>query len=332
MKPVQNLLSIILVATFIAVFYTSCASPKKYNDMVSQKEACTKKNTQLEKDIHDANVKLTECNSISDRLKSQLEAANNELDQTKRDYQRGVEELKELQANYDEMNAKYTASLSGKNSENKKLVQELQTTREFLNKKEQELQEKDKELQEKAKILAEKEKRVNELQAILDKKDKDLQSLKDKVNDALLGFQDKGLTIHTKNGKVYVSMDEKLLFASGSWVVGGEGRNAIREVGFILQKNPDIQILIEGHTDNVPLNAKSGDIKDNWDLSVMRATSIVKILLENKGINPKNVCASGRGEYDPLVTNDTKENRAKNRRTSLILSPKLDELFEILNN
>lgn len=303
---------------------SSCVSSKKYEELLTKNNACNKQNDKMQKELHDENVKLTECDALANRLKTQLETANNELDEAKRNVQRTAEDLEAMQKNYDEMNSKYTTSLSGKNNENQRLVKELENTREFLNKKEQELKDKEN-------LLMEKEKKVNELQAILDKKDQDLQALKNKVMDALLGFKDKGLTVSTKNGKVYVSMDEKLLFSSGSWTVGTEGKEAIREVGFILQKNPDINVLIEGHTDNVPLN-RSGEVKDNWDLSVMRATSIVKALLENKGIDPKQISAAGRGEFSPVVPNDTKENRAKNRRSEIILTPNLDALLQILGD
>ena len=168
-----------------------------------------------------------------------------------------------------------------------------------------------------------------ELQEILEKKDQQINSLREAVSNALLGFKDKGLSVRMSEGKVYVSMDEKLLFASGSWTVSPQGREAIYEIGNVMAQNPDIRIMVEGHTDNVPLNGK-GDIKDNWDLSAKRATSIVRLLLENKNIDPSRVSACGRSEYVPLSPNDTPENRAKNRRTEIILTPDLDELFQVI--
>ena len=189
---------------------------------------------------------------------------------------------------------------------------------------------KEAELAEKEKLLNSQSEKLAELQSILDKKDQQLNSLRDAVGKALLGFRDKGLSIQMKNGKVYVSMDEKLLFASGSWTVNPQGREAIYELGNVMAQNPDIHILVEGHTDNVPLRGK-GDIKDNWDLSAKRATSIVRLLLENKNIEPSRVSACGRSEYAPLVDNETPENRAKNRRTEIILTPDLDELFQVIS-
>ena len=182
---------------------------------------------------------------------------------------------------------------------------------------------------EKEKLLNSQSEKLAELQAILDKKDQQINNLRDAVSKALLGFRDKGLSIQMKNGKVYVSMDEKLLFASGSWTVNPQGREAIYELGNVMAQNPDIHIMVEGHTDNVPLRGK-GDIKDNWDLSTKRATSIVRLLLENSNIDPSRVSACGRSEYMPLADNDSPENRAKNRRTEIILTPDLDELFQVI--
>jgi len=146
-----------------------------------------------------------------------------------------------------------------------------------------------------------------------------------------MGFEGKGLTVHMKDGKVYVSLEEKLIFASGKWDVSNEGVAALKDLAKVLEKNPDISILIEGHTDNVPLSSQN-QVKDNWDLSTMRATSIVKILLANGKIDPKRLVASGRGEYLPVVPNNSPANKAKNRRTEIILSPKLDELMQIIGS
>jgi chemotaxis protein MotB len=179
--------------------------------------------------------------------------------------------------------------------------------------------------------LLEREKKVNELNQILKEKEDAVTKLKNKISQALRGFEGSGLTIVEKNGKVYVSMDEKLLFASGSTTVDSRGRQAIVEIAKALEKEADINVMIEGHTDNVPLSG-SGAIKDNWDLSVLRATSIAKIMLENKNIDPSRIIVAGRGEHQPIAPNDTRENKAKNRRTEIILTPKLNELFQILEN
>ena len=157
-----------------------------------------------------------------------------------------------------------------------------------------------------------------------------MRKLKEKLSDALLNFEDKGLTVEARDGKVYVSMENKLLFRSGSWKVGAEGRLAIEELGNVLADNPDIAILIEGHTDNVPYSGK-GPLKGNWDLSTKRATAIVNQLLENPDILPQNLTAAGRGEYLPIAPNSSRQGRAANRRIEVVLSPKLDEIKQIIN-
>jgi len=179
--------------------------------------------------------------------------------------------------------------------------------------------------------LFEKEARLNELQEILSQKDAEVKTLKQKVSDALTGFAQSGLDVYEKNGKVYVSVSDKLLFASGSWTIGTEGEKALKELALLLEKDKDINVLIEGHTDNVPYKG-NGQVKDNWDLSVMRATSVVKILLKYAPIAPQRISASGRSEYLPLDTENTPEARAKNRRTEIILTPKLDQLFQIIES
>lgn len=186
------------------------------------------------------------------------------------------------------------------------------------------LAQREKELQDKEKELQEKSKRVQELEQIINKQNESLNSLQSLISNALISFKSDELTVETRNGKVYVSMSDKLLFQSGSTEVDVKGKEALQKLAFALQKQPDIAIAVEGHTDNVPIS--SGKYADNWDLSVMRATSIIRILAKY-GLSPQRVTASGRGEHFPVADNTTKEGRAKNRRTEIILSPKLDELM-----
>ena len=153
--------------------------------------------------------------------------------------------------------------------------------------------------------------------------------MKKRVTDALLNFNENELTVEVKNGKVYVSLAEKLLFGSGSKKVDAQGANALKQLAAALKGNSEINIMVEGHTDNVPISRASQYMNDNWDLSVMRATSIVRILVSN-GVSPETITASGRGEFSPVAVNNTPENKALNRRTEIILTPKLDELFQIL--
>ncbi len=191
-----------------------------------------------------------------------------------------------------------------------------------------ELNEKGKQLSAKEQLLLDREKKLKEMQDLMAKKDAAVNALRTKVAEAMMGFKSDDLTVQMKNGKVYVSMQEKLLFKSGSAKVDPKGIEALQKLADVLQKNLDIDIMIEGHTDNIPL--KREKYKDNWDLSAARALYIVRILTEGNGIDPKRITAAGRSQFMPIASNETPEGRAKNRRTEIILSPKLDELMKIL--
>lgn len=228
--------------------------------------------------------------------------------------------------------------------ENEKLARELNAKNEALKNKENELnnqeaalmllQNKNRDLStslaQTEQDLKKREIRVAELEAKLKAKDSAVNALKANIQKALLGFQNQGLTVEIKNGKVYVSMEEKLLFKSGSIDVDPKGVSALLELSKALNQNGDVSILVEGHTDNIPM--KSPTIKDNLDLSVLRATSIARIITTQGSVDAKRVMSAGRGEYFPIDTANTPEARAKNRRTEIILTPKLDELFSILGN
>lgn len=190
------------------------------------------------------------------------------------------------------------------------------------------LKQKTEELGEKERLLAERERALNELRDVIARQDSITKRLNDILRDALLGFKSDELSVEIKNGKVYVSMSDKLLFKSGSAAVETKGKEAIKVLAGVLEKNLDIDILIEGHTDNVPI--KTAVYQDNWDLSVARATSIVRILTVDYKILPTRLTASGKGEFSPRATNETPEGRALNRRTEIILSPKLDEIMQLL--
>ena len=174
--------------------------------------------------------------------------------------------------------------------------------------------------------------RVAELEGKLAAQDKNLKRLKDSLSKALFEFEGKGLTVEQKNGKVYVSMENKLLFPSGSWTVSVEGKNAVQQLAQVLASNPDIAILIEGHTDNDKIVGNlGGGITNNWDLSTKRATAIVNIIEQTSGIDKKNLTAAGRSEFAPIASNNTSDGKAKNRRIEVILTPKLDEISKMLN-
>ncbi len=178
--------------------------------------------------------------------------------------------------------------------------------------------------------LAEREKTIAQLQEMINAQNEKVQSLLNNVKDALLGFSSDELTVREEGGKVYVAMSDKLLFESGKAIVNEQGKRALGKLAEVLNKQTEIDVYIEGHTDNVPI--KTVVYQDNWDLSVIRATSVVRILTEVYGVAPLQIQPCGRGEFKPVATNESAEGRAKNRRTEIIMAPRLDKLFEMLQN
>jgi chemotaxis protein MotB len=175
--------------------------------------------------------------------------------------------------------------------------------------------------------LVNQRKKLEQLQALMDQQKMAIEEIRKKMADALTGFKSNELTVATKNGKVYVSLQENLLFPSGSAVVNPKGKEALAKLAEVLNVNPDITVDIEGHTDSIPIRGK---YQDNWDLSLARAASIVRILTIDYKVKPERVIASGHSQFEPVQSNSSAEGRALNRRTDIILSPKLDELFKLL--
>lgn len=328
---IKHIIPILTVA-----FAAACVPAKKFEDLKSKKEICEEQRAALKEQNRQLDEELTE---TKERL-SEVEKRHNAL---KQDTTVQGRSLRVMTKNYDNLNETYELLLQknkqllqGNQKETEELFNNLQKSQADLQRQSDALEEARRNLAEKEKNLksleselAERAERVNELESILNKKDSTVNALKSKVQNALLGFENNGLTIEQKNGKVYVSLDESLLFASGSYNVDSEGKKVLQKLGDVLEKNQDVNVLVEGHTDNVPYNG-SGVIKDNWDLSVLRATSVVKIILSKSKIDESRLTAAGRGEHFPIASNDSAEGRKKNRRTEIILTPKLDELFEIL--
>lgn len=191
------------------------------------------------------------------------------------------------------------------------------------------LKSKQMELDKKEKDLRDKEARLRDMQRILSRQDSVMSALTNTVKNALLGFKADELTVYMKDGKVYVSMSDKLLFKSGDANVEAKGKEALKKLADVLNKNSDVSIAIEGHTDNVPI--KTATYKDNWDLSAARATNVVRLLTDENGMDARRLTAAGKGEFSPVADNGTVEGKAKNRRTEIVLSPKLDELMKVLS-
>ena len=322
----------------IIVIFSSCVSPKIVEEVKQQRQETFLENQQIKSEN---SIFSTENIELKDKLSRLNNEINNMIyDSTKRakSYRQLKTQLEDLNEAYDLLIAKNTQMISNKAQETKKLLNELQSAREDLIYKEDELlglednlSVKQKELLKVQNDLFEREQRVVELQYIINRKDSLLSSLKDKISSALLGFEGDGLTITQKNGKVYISLEEQLLFASGSWQIDSRGREALSKLSKSLENQKDIDVLIEGHTDSIPY-AGRGQIKDNWDLSVVRATAIVRILSNSSTINPERLTAAGKGEFVPIQNNNTISGRSANRRIEIILTPKLYDLYELLDN
>ncbi|MDO5978510.1 OmpA/MotB family protein [Flavivirga spongiicola] len=313
----------ILFTVLTLTFLVSCVSPKIYKELEDKYGALKEENRKL--------------SSENDALLSAKNAAENELKQIQKAFDEAIQERDKLQAdynaaksNYDNLKNSYDAleknsssAIARNSKKNRELLAQLEA-------KEQALAAENARLAKLKKELEDRSNRVAELENVIASKDAAMTQLKNAISRALTDFEGKGLTVEQRDGKVYVSMENKLLFSSGSWAVGNEGRRAVQQLGSVLGDNPDIAVLIEGHTDNVPYKGNA-QLSGNWDLSTKRATAIVNILRENVAINPENLTAAGRGEFAPIASNDTAVGKAKNRRIEVILTPKLDELSKLLN-
>ncbi len=325
----------VVVISFIMII-ASCVPAKHFQEMRDEKRLSEQERDSLLIDNKRMDVKLTELQAriavmdkeieelISDSTDRALRLRNTktELDRTRR-------QLSNLQEAQD-------AIAKGSARETTRLLQQLQTTQEDLMAREDRLKEMEKTLNQKEAVLdkmssdlEKRNERLIELESILSRQDSLVNALHETIASALRGFRGQGLSVEERNGKVYVSLEEQLLFKTGSTVVDPNGVRALKDLARVLENNPDINIMIEGHTDDVPV-IPGPRMRDNWDLSVLRATSIVRILLDESSIDPQRLIVAGRGEYMPLDTDDTAGARQKNRRTEIILTPKLDELFQVL--
>lgn len=262
-----------------------------------------------------SNKKFNSMKAEALRLDGELNSANTRIDDLTRRNDtltaknlRLVSDSTRLYMSYTALQERYQKLLADGSAETARMLKELETSQMALN---------------------ERSRRVNELEAMLRSREEAINAIRHKVTDALTGFDGKGLSISIKNGNVYVSMDDKLLFRSGSFEIDPNGARAVHDLATVLAQNPDINVMVEGHTDDVPYRP-NGQLRDNLDLSAKRATTVVRLLLENKGIAPSRIIAAGRGESLPVASGKTSEARAKNRRTEIILTPKLDELMQLM--
>ncbi len=316
--------------------FSSCVPTSQLREMEARAQRIEIERDSLFEISERFSVDNAEMRTSLEKLENELDGLNREMDETSESYEKLSDEYKHLSRQYDDLQQSQDALLKGHTRETRRLLTELQKTQEDLQLKEERLLELEKSVGDKmheverlrAELVAQNQ-HLMEMERILNAQDSVMKALKNTLSEALYGFKQDGLTVSIRNGKVYVSMEEKLLFQTGSIEVDPKGVNALKQVAAVLERNPEINITIEGHTDDVPVRTNPS-FKDNWDLSVKRATSIVRILLDNSSIDPKRLIASGRGEYLPVDPSDSDSARRKNRRTEIILTPNLDELYQIL--
>ncbi|HEY0743898.1 MAG TPA: OmpA family protein [Chryseosolibacter sp.] len=310
-----------LLTVVVLLLLSSCVvTRKKYDDLLAQKVS-------MEADLLDKNSRLDKANADLKDLDEKLKKLKEDTTNLGIDVRNTGQKLASLEKEHEQLNTYYKNLMTSSGKLNRDIAQQ----QEQLASIQENLTRTRRMNDSLSNSLAEREKKVQELETVLANKDKAVQDLKNKISSALLNFKENDITVQVKNGKVYVSLAEQLLFGSGSIVVDAKGVTALQQLAKAIKDQKDINILVEGHTDNVPISKKSQYMEDNWDLSVMRATSITKILTK-AGLAPQQITASGRGEFVPLAANDSPQNKQKNRRTEIIITPDLDELFKILES
>jgi chemotaxis protein MotB len=314
------------VFAILSLVVFSCVPAKKYKDLLALEQTCSQELAKYKASSLDFEGKYTDLVTRHDVAQKEilvLVEDTTELGSKLRllhiQYDKIANENDILQSKFDKFRlsgAKETAGLQS----------DLESKNLELQRKEDALQTLEAELATKSKLLAEREQRVNELEEMIKRKDDAVKALKTKVANALKGFENKGLTVIQKNGKIYVSLEAKLLFSSGSTVVEVEGKKALIDLAKVLESEKEVEIVVEGHTDTDKFTSPSSP-RNNWELSVLRSTAVVEIMTANSKMNPAKLMAAGRSEYLPVDLKD----KAKNRRIEIIISPNLNELFEIIS-
>lgn len=333
----------IFTGIIAALAFSSCVSLSEHETLQNKYDQTAKQyklTVQELEEIKEENAALTRQNTSLTSDYSELSNQKGRCDATVDSLTRRIEQLRH---HYDTTMENYMQEVAGKNRDLTRAQNLLSARTKELNSKEEELRQKEQQLTEQQETFrlqrsemiakqAELEREEAATRAQLQAKERELEAVRSSVTKALVGFADKGLKVETKDGKVYVSMENKLMFPSASWTVSKEGANAIKELAKVLEQDTTLNIMVEGHTDNDPYRGNTA-VKDNWDLSVMRATAIVKLLLQHgPAINPSRIEACGHGEFAPKADNSTAEGKAANRRTEIILTPNLDKLLRQMGN
>lgn len=327
-----------LALCILAAGIFSCVPARQFDEMKAKEMNCQDENAKIKNENQKMRTENTELLASNTEMQKNISGLVKDTAEMGTNYQRLTSLYTELTKSYDKLLSNNEKLLAGNSEETRKLIVELNKTREDLQRREDQmvkdsiaLDDRQKKLEELKEDLIVKQARVDELETVLRSVDSTVNRLKTAVSKALMGYEENGLTVYQKEGRVYVSMEERLLFASGSTNIEKNGSNALKELSRVLASNKDINIMVEGHTDNVPINGTlPSGAKDNWELSVLRATSVVKLIVNYDTIEPSRITASGRGPFQPVDKANSTEARKKNRRTEIILSPKLDELAKLL--
>lgn len=317
---------LILGVLTLVIGLGSCVPAKKYNDLLAKEQNCSEELKKYKTSSLDYEAQLKTVQTRANLMQkdiTQLKSDTTELGKSYRSLQAKYQQAISMGASFEKQLDKI------KDSDAKHLARmraDLEAKIIETQRKEDALLSLEKELKNKQVLLADREQRVAELEEMISRQEMALKALETKIAQALRGFENKGLKVEERNGKIYVSLEAKLLFASGSTVVEAEGRKAIIELAKAIENENDLEIIVEGHTDTDRL-ASASHPKNNWELSVLRATSVVSIMTENSSVNPEILSASGRSEFHPVDPND----KSKNRRIEVIIAPKLDALFELIS-
>ena len=327
---------LLLCISAVLLALSSCVTPKIHNTLIAEAEKTKNTLKQEEKRVIYLSGEVEEKSGKIIDLKGQIAALRNDSLQNGKSLAALQAKYNALSETYDLLASKNSRYIADKAKETKKLLEQLEQAQSDLFAKEDQLNKlsisldvKEEELKKAQEDLDARAQRVVELESIINKKDSMVTALKQSISKALIGLEGEGLTVIQKNGKVYISLEEDLLFASGKYEINNGGVIALNKLAAALAVQKDLEILVEGHTDSIPFSGK-GTVKDNWDLSVMRATNVVKVLLKNPILDPLQLTAAGRAEFVPLAPNKTQEGRSVNRRIEMILSPNLDDLFKLL--
>lgn len=324
MTPFRLRLSGTLLILFVL---SACVPARRYEEEKARTMA-------MRAEVDAANAKALEARTAYDEQQQALAEKAKRMDRLQQDTAVLGTSLRQMTVQYDKINTlnnelleKYNKLLAGQGTENRKLLSDLEALRLDLMNREDSVSALGKRVAEKQAVLADREAKLAELEAELASKDAAMRQLKDKVSNALVGFEGKGLTVEQRNGRIHVSMENKLLFPSGSYAVDTKGREIIVKLAKAIESEKDLNVMVEGHTDTDRV-VPGGTLQDNWDLSVLRATSVVRIMQTSSAIDPLRITAAGRGEHLPVDKGD----KAKNRRIEIVLAPDLQELYQLVRD